>query len=87
MGSELESLGEQGLHHEAHLVFGGGAFGSGFDGVAVGGDPVRQVGEHRLALIRGQGELVGESDVGESGKSAEKRPPPGDRRRRGRGGS
>jgi len=41
MGSKFESLGEQRLHHKAHLVLGRVAFGASFDGVAVGGDPFR----------------------------------------------
>ena len=62
---EVEAVGEEGLHHEAVLVFGGVGRGGGFDEEAVGFYPGGEFGEHRVFFGGGEPGFVGEGDVGE----------------------
>jgi hypothetical protein len=61
--SELESICEEGLHHEAHLVDCGVAVGASLNVKVVCSDPLWQMSQHGLDLIWREHDSVGELDV------------------------
>src|ERR1035438_1942523 len=63
MNRQLEAIGEEGLHHQAHLVLGGIAFDARLYVKPIGEDPSRQLGLQGVHLVTR--DLVREQNVAE----------------------
>ena len=64
MRGQLESLGQQCLHHQPHLIFCSSLIGSfSLNVEAILRHPLWQPSQHRLPLLRRQRQLISEADV------------------------